>query len=148
MFVGNTCYGIDDRLNKIPIARFQGRPEDYRKVTIGIDVSKYSNETFPKNVSIYCSNPAFEHLDFTYKLLPYITVSSNGNPLFVKEGLTYYKNNQAEGYEQMFREQSIQNKIIEDIKVCIIINSLRFRTFNLIIFRTGTASRKSQLCRL
>ncbi|WBV53293.1 type VI secretion system baseplate subunit TssF [Chryseobacterium gambrini] len=116
MFVGNTCYGIDDRLNKIPIARFQGRPEDYRKVTIGIDVSKYSNETFPKNVSIYCSNPAFEHLDFTYKLLPYITVSSNGNPLFVKEGLTYYKNNQAEGYEQMFREQSIQNKIIEDIK--------------------------------
>ena len=116
MFVGNTCYGIDDRLNKIPIARFQGRPEDYRKVTIGIDVSKYSNETFPKNVSIYCSNPAFEHLDFTYKLLPYIMVSSNGNPLFVKEGLTYYKNNQAEGYEQMFREQSIQNKIIEDIK--------------------------------
>ncbi|WBX97438.1 type VI secretion system baseplate subunit TssF [Chryseobacterium gambrini] len=116
MFVGNTCYGIDDRLNKIPIARFQGRPEDYRKVTIGIDVSKYSNETFPKNVSIYCSNPAFEHLDFTYKLLPYITVSSNANPLFVKEGLTYYKNNQAEGYEQMFREQSIQNKIIEDIK--------------------------------
>ncbi len=116
MFVGNTCYGIDDLLNKIPIARFQGRPEDYRKVTIGIDVSKYSNETFPKNVSIYCSNPAFEHLDFTYKLLPYITVSSNGNPLFVKEGLTYYKNNQAEGYEQMFREQSIQNKIIEDIK--------------------------------
>ncbi|MDN4012681.1 type VI secretion system baseplate subunit TssF [Chryseobacterium gambrini] len=116
MFVGNTCYGIDDLLNKIPIARFQGRPEDYRKVTIGIDVSKYSNETFPKNVSIYCSNPAFEHLDFTYKLLPYITVSSNGNPLFVKEGLTYYKNNPAEGYEQMFREQSIQNKIIEDIK--------------------------------
>ncbi len=113
MFVGNTCYGIDDRLNKIPIARFQGRPEDYRKVTIGIDVSKYSNETFPKNVSIYCSNPAFEHLDFTYKLLPYITVSANGNPLFVKEGLTYYKNNQAEGYEQMFREQSIQNNIIE-----------------------------------
>lgn len=116
MFVGNTCYGIDERLNKIPIARFQGRPEDYRKVTIGIDVSKYSNETFPKDVSVFCSNPAFEHLDFTYKLLPYISVSSNGNPLFVKEGLTYYKNSEPDGYEQMFREQSIQNKIIEDIK--------------------------------
>lgn len=116
MFVGNTCYGIDERLNKIPIARFQGRTEDYRKVTIGIDVSKYSNETFPKNVSVFCSNPAFEHLDFTYKLLPYITVSSNGNPLFVNEGLTYYKGSQSDGYEQMFREQSIQNKIIEDIK--------------------------------
>ncbi len=116
MFVGNTCYGIDDRLNKIPIARFQGRPEDYRKVTIGIDVSKYTQETFPKNISLYCSNPAFEHLDFTYKLLPYITVSANGNPLFVKEGLTYYKNTQPDGYEQMFREQSIQNKIIEDVK--------------------------------
>lgn len=116
MFVGNTCYSIDERLNKIPIARFQGKPEDYRKVTIGIDVSKYSQETFPKYISIYCSNPAFEHLDFTYKLLPYITVTSNGNPLFIKEGLTYYKNTQAEGYEQIFYEQSIRNKIIEDVK--------------------------------
>jgi len=116
MFVGNTCYSIDERLNKIPIARFQGRPEDYRKVTIGIDVSNYSQETFPKQVSIYCSNPAFEHLDFTYKLLPYITVTSNGNPLFIKEGLTYYKNTQADGYEQIFHEQSIRNKIIEDVK--------------------------------
>ncbi|WP_312901198.1 type VI secretion system baseplate subunit TssF [Chryseobacterium taichungense] len=116
MFVGNTCYSIDERLNKIPIARFQGRPEDYRKVTIGIDVSKYSQENFPKYLSIYCSNPAFEHLDFTYKLLPYITVTSNGNPLFIKEGLTYYKNTEAEGYEQIFYEQSIQNKIIEDVK--------------------------------
>lgn len=116
MFVGNTCYSIDERLNKIPIARFQGRPEDYRKVTIGIDVSRYSQENFPKYVSIYCSNPAFEHLDFTYKLLPYITVTSNGNPLFIKEGLTYYKNREAEGYEQIFYEQSIRNKIIEDVK--------------------------------
>lgn len=116
MFVGNTCYSIDERLNKIPIARFQGKPEDYRKVTIGIDVSKYSQETFPKYISIYCSNPAFEHLDFTYKLLPYIKVTSNGNPLFIKEGLTYYKNTQADGYEQIFYEQSIRNKIIEDVK--------------------------------
>lgn len=116
MFVGNTCYSIDERLNKIPVARFQGRPEDYRKVTIGIDISKYSQETFPKYLSIYCSNPAFEHLDFTYKLLPYITVTSNGNPLFVKEGLTYYQNTQADGYEQIFHEQSIHNKIIEDVK--------------------------------
>jgi hypothetical protein len=117
MFVGNTCYSIDERLNKIPIARFQGRPEDYRKVTIGINVTKYSSENFSKYISIYCSNPAFEHLDFTYKLLPYITVSSNGSPLFVKEGLTYLaSNSQTDGYEQMFREQSIQNKLIEDVK--------------------------------
>jgi hypothetical protein len=52
MFVGNTCYSIDDRFNKIPIARFQGRPEDYRKITIGIDVSKYVSENFPKYLSI------------------------------------------------------------------------------------------------
>jgi len=116
MFVGNTCYSIDDRLNKIPISRFQGRPSDYRKVTIGINVSKYTNEKFPRALGLYCSNPAFEHLDFVYKLLPYITVSSNGNPLFVKEGLTYLKKEQAEGYEQLFHEQSIQTKIIEDIK--------------------------------
>ena len=116
MFVGNTCYSIDERLNKIPISRFQGRPSDYRKVTIGINVSKYTNEKFPRSLGLYCSNPAFEHLDFVYKLLPYITVSSNGNPLFVKEGLTYLKKEQAEGYEQLFHEQSIQTRIIQDIK--------------------------------
>ena len=116
MFVGNTCYSIDERLNKIPISRFEGRPSDYRKVTIGIDVSKYSNEKFPRSLSIFCSNPAFEHLDFVYKLLPYLSVSSNGNPLFVKEGLTYLKKEQKEGYEQLFHEQSIQTKIVEDIK--------------------------------
>ncbi|WP_407405193.1 type VI secretion system baseplate subunit TssF [Chryseobacterium sp.] len=116
MFVGNTCYGIDDRLNKIPISRFQGRPEDYRKVTIGIDVSKYAQEKFPKAINLFCSNPAFEHLDFVYKLLPYVKVTSNGNPLFVKEGLSYLKKEHAEGYEQIFYEQSIQSKIVEDIK--------------------------------
>ncbi|WP_294219014.1 type VI secretion system baseplate subunit TssF [uncultured Chryseobacterium sp.] len=116
MFVGNTCYSIDERLNKIPVARFQGRPEDYRKVTIGIDASKYISENFPKSLSIFCSNPAFEHLDFVYKLLPYITVKANGNPLFVKEGITYLKGQQAEGYEQMFHEQSIKVKTVQDIQ--------------------------------
>jgi len=116
MFVGNTCYSVDDRLNKIPVARFQGKPEDYRKITIGVDVSRYANENFPKYISVFCSNPAFEHIDFVYKLLPYITVTSNGNPLFVREGLSYLTNSQQDGYEQMFREQSIRNKAIEDIK--------------------------------
>jgi hypothetical protein len=116
MFVGNTCYSLDERLNKIPISRFQGRPEDYRKITIGIDVSKFTNEKFPKTLSIYCSNPAFEHLDFVYKLLPYSTVSSDGNPLFIKEGISYVKTNEQEGYEQIFHEQSIKTKIIDDIK--------------------------------
>ncbi|WP_228414072.1 type VI secretion system baseplate subunit TssF [Chryseobacterium sp. CH21] len=116
MFVGNTCYSIDDRFNKIPIARFQGRPEDYRKITIGVDVSKYVSENFPKYLSVFCSNPAFEHLDFVYKLLPYINVTSNGNPLFVREGLSYLTETQNDGYEQMFKEQSIRNKVIEDIK--------------------------------
>ncbi|MGO4709552.1 type VI secretion system baseplate subunit TssF [Chryseobacterium sp. 2TAF14] len=116
MFVGNTCYSLDERLNKIPISRFQGRPEDYRKITIGIDVSKFTNEKFPKTLSIYCSNPAFEHLDFVYKLLPYSTVSSDGNPMFIKEGISYVKANEQEGYEQIFHEQSIKTKIIDDIK--------------------------------
>lgn len=116
MFVGNTCYSIDDRFNKIPIARFNGRPEDYRKVTVGVDVSRYVSEYFPKYMSVFCSNPAFEHLDFVYKLLPYITVSSNGNPLFVREGLSYLSETTPDGYEQMFKEQSIRNKVIEDIK--------------------------------
>ena len=43
-------------------------------------------------------------------------MSSNGNPLFVREGLSYLTENQNDGYEQMFKEQSIRNKVIEDIK--------------------------------
>ncbi len=34
----------------------------------------------------------------------------------MKEGLTYLKKEQKEGYEQLFHEQSIQTKIVEDIK--------------------------------
>ena len=116
MFVGNTCYSLDERLNKIPISRFTGRVEDYRKITIGIDVSTYVNEKFPKKISLYCSNPAFEHLDFVYKLLPYSMVSSNGNPLFINEGISYIEGKEVEGYEQIFHEQSIKTKIINDIK--------------------------------
>ncbi|CAA7196793.1 type VI secretion system baseplate subunit TssF [Chryseobacterium potabilaquae] len=116
MIVGNTCYSIDEKLNKIPISRFQVKPEDYRKITLGIDTTKYINENFPDSISLYCFNPAFEHLDFVYKLLPYLKVTSDGKPLSVREGLTYLKNNEWQGYEQIFHEQSIQTKIIEEIK--------------------------------
>jgi hypothetical protein len=58
MFVGNTCYSIDDRFNKIPIARFQGRPEDYRKITIGIDVSNMSVKTF-LNIEVFSAQSGF-----------------------------------------------------------------------------------------
>jgi hypothetical protein len=36
--------------------------------------------------------------------------------LFVREGLSYLTESHSDGYEQMFKEQSIRNKMIEDIK--------------------------------
>ncbi|KQT18534.1 hypothetical protein ASG31_07395 [Chryseobacterium sp. Leaf404] len=116
MIVGNTCYSIDEKLNKIPVARFQGKIEDYRKITIGIDASRFNSEKFPKHLSIYCSNPSFEHLDFVFKLLPFTEITSNGNVIAVRGGLSYEKNASYKGYEEIFNEQSVRNKVKTGLK--------------------------------
>lgn len=116
MVAGNVCYTFDETLNKAPLCRIKSRIEDYRKITIGIDVSQHNGENFPKQLNLYCSNPAFEHIDYIFRLLPHIKVFSNGNPLTISSGINYETKEPTSGFEEIFREQSIKHKIVDDIK--------------------------------
>lgn len=53
MIVGNTCYAFDENLNRTPICRINNRIEDYRKISIGINVSKYSAGRLPEKLSLF-----------------------------------------------------------------------------------------------
>ncbi|MFC6269736.1 type VI secretion system baseplate subunit TssF [Frigoriflavimonas asaccharolytica] len=116
MIVGNTVYNVDEQLNKIPIIRLNPNVENYRTIKLGIDISEYTSEKFPTKISLFCSNPTYENLDFVYRLLPYVKVSHNDIPLKVSSGLTYIEDIKTEGFEKMFEEQSIKHKIKNDIK--------------------------------
>ncbi|QDP84773.1 hypothetical protein FNJ88_04110 [Chryseobacterium sp. SNU WT5] len=116
MIVGNTCYQFDESLNRTPICRINSRVEDYRRITIGIDVSKYNGGRLPEKFSLYCANLAFEHIDYVYRLLPHVKVTSNGKPLQINSGRGYDNDQMYSGFEDVFREQSIRYKVTEDIK--------------------------------
>ena len=116
MFAGNVCYTFDETLNKTPLCRIKSRIEDYRRITIGINVSQHKGENFPKQLNLYCSNPAFAHIDYIFRLLPHIKVFSNGNPLTINSGINYETKEPTSGFEEIFREQSIKHKIVDDIK--------------------------------
>lgn len=116
LVAGNTAYSIDSELNKIPIARISAEVEDFRTLHLGIDVSDYSSEIFPEKITLYASNPTFEHIDFIYRLLPHIEVFHNGIPLEVRGGRPYIEKEKANGFDGIFEEQSLQYKIREDIK--------------------------------
>jgi hypothetical protein len=116
LFIGNTCFGFDEDFNKIPVVRIpKGEALPYNKIVMGIDISDYEGETLPDTLSFYSSNPTFEHLDFVFKLLPYITIKNNGQLLNVTSGLTYQNTNDYLGYEEIFKEYSIRTKIEENI---------------------------------
>lgn len=116
LFTGSTCYSLDG-LNKMPVARIPGSTLGHRKIVLGIDVSAYiSSEQFPSSLNVYCSNPTFEHLDFVYKLLPFIKISNSQTTLRVKSGLSYGQQEQKSGYEEIFHAYAIQTRIEEDIK--------------------------------
>ena len=116
MIVENTVYNVDEQLNKIPIIRLANNVDDYRVIKLGIDLSNYTSEKYPEKISLYCSNPTYENVDFVYRLLPYVKVYHNDTPLGVTSGLTYFEDTDAEGFEKLFEEQSIKQKIKEDIK--------------------------------
>lgn len=116
MIVGNTCYSFDESLNRFPICRINNRIDDYRKISIGIDVSNYKAGRLPESLNLYCANLAFEHVDFVYRLLPFIKATCNGKSLTVNSGLKYEEHNEYSGFEDVFREQSIRFKVTEDIK--------------------------------
>lgn len=115
IIVGNTVYAIDEQLNKIPVTRFHADPENYRKIKIGIDITNYTSEVFPESITLYCANPAFQNVEFVYELLPHISVTHNGISLSISQGLQVYHSQEKEGYENIFKEQSIEEKIKRDI---------------------------------
>lgn len=114
--VGNTVYSIDEQLNKIAIARCSSNPENYRKIKIGIDFTDYNSEIFPESFTLYCGNPAFQNIEFVYDLLPHINVSHNGIPLNISQGINNILSDNTEGFQGFFQEQSIQQKIKNDIR--------------------------------
>lgn len=117
LFVGNTCFLLDEDFNKIPVARIpRGDMLPYNKMVMAIDISEYENEILPETLSFYCSNPTFEHDDFVLKLLPYTTVRNNGHTLDVSPGLSYQNTANHSGYEEIFKDYSIRSKIEENIK--------------------------------
>ena len=73
-------------------------------------------QEIPEKLSIFCSNTAFEHIDYVYRLLPHVKVTSNGKPLSINPGLSYTDQRKYEGFEEVFKEQSIRYKVTEDIK--------------------------------
>ncbi|TXH66994.1 MAG: hypothetical protein E6Q83_19110 [Thiothrix sp.] len=116
LLVGNTCYHVADGLNKTPIARVPDHIVGHRKIILGVDVSSYASEALPSRLSIYCSNQSFTHLDFIYKLLPFIKVSNNQTVIQVKSGLTYVEQARKSGYEEIFHEYAIRTRMEENIK--------------------------------
>ncbi|MGV0925407.1 type VI secretion system baseplate subunit TssF [Empedobacter tilapiae] len=116
MLAGNTVYSVDEQLNKIPIHRISNSIENYRKIKIAIDLTNYNSDVFPEFLSFYSSNPTFEEIDFVYRLLPHIKVTCDNKTLEVSEGKTYPTIENLNGYEGLFREQSIYYKLKEDIK--------------------------------
>jgi len=115
LFIGNTCFSFDTDFNKIPIAKIS-EALPHNKITMGIDVSAYDKDELPEKLSFYCSNPTFEHIDFVFKLLPFIKIWNHEKELKVSSGLTYDDSSDISGYEEIFKEHSIQTKIEENIK--------------------------------
>lgn len=116
MVAGNTVYNIDEHLNKVPIARIASDAGKYRTMKLGIDITDYSSEVFPEKLTFYCSNPTYENVDFVYRLLPHIKVFYNEKPLAVNQGISYESASDVEGFDRIFEEQSIRQKIKEDVK--------------------------------
>jgi len=117
MFIGNSCFMFDQDMNKMPLAKISKETAlPYHKIILGIDISEYEKDMLPDTLSFYASNTSFEHLDFVFNLLPYITVKNKGKKLNVSSGLSYHEETTSTGYEEIFKEYSIRTKIEENIK--------------------------------
>lgn len=117
LFSAQTCYQFDEEQNKIPIAKVPSLSIAHNKLILGIDASHYNNEMFPDKLSLYCSNPSFEYIDFVFKLLPFVSIKNNDLQLDVKPGLSYEEQfSMEEGYEEIFKEYSMRTLIEENIK--------------------------------
>lgn len=116
MITSNMCYHIDKERNKIPLAKVPSLKIAPNKIIVGIDVTSYGEHPFPSKLAFYCSNPTFENIDFVFNLLPFITVTHGGHALDINAGLTYEASRRLFGYEEIFREHSIEKRIEENVK--------------------------------
>ncbi|RYZ46116.1 MAG: hypothetical protein EOP49_23915, partial [Sphingobacteriales bacterium] len=116
MFSATHGYYIDAQQNRIPLLRLPAEVMAPHKIVLGIDCSGYTDELFPEKISLYCANPAFEHLDFVYKLLPFVQVKQQGHMLRVSAGISFEGRQAEEGYEEIMREYAMRTRIEGHIK--------------------------------
>ncbi len=116
LLAGQTCYAMDEHQNKIPVARLPEYVLPYNKLVLGIDVSKYDAEHLPELIHLYCANPTFEHLDFVYKLLPYVGVQCNNSSLAIAPGIQYASTEAKAGFDGIFEDFAIRTRIEDNIK--------------------------------
>lgn len=116
MVTANTVSIYDDEQNKIPIARTPEQAVARNQIMLGIDASSYKEENLPEVLSLYCSNSAFETVDFVFKLLPFISLKIKQKEMEISSGLTYAKNETKTGFNQIFQDYSVQKRIEENIK--------------------------------
>lgn len=114
-----TMYSIFDEFHqKIPMGKLS-KPIPYNTIVLGVDVSDYQGN-IPNKIHLYCTNPAFEDLDFVLKLLPFVKIQCQGKELSVSKGMSY-ENTTLEttsigNYEAILNEYTVQNRIQESIK--------------------------------
>ncbi|MBB1139386.1 type VI secretion system baseplate subunit TssF [Myroides sp. WP-1] len=113
--IGNMIWENDNFYNSIPTVKVN-QSTARNQLFLAFDLSAYDSENTPERFSLYCDNPAYDSLEFVYKLLPFVSMSYKGSPLQVSRGLTYPVTSSKEGYEATFEEYSIENRIQENIK--------------------------------
>lgn len=115
LFMGNTCYTFDEKMNKIPLATIVNGGLPYATVLLAIELDDDFDERIDE-LSIYCLCPNFEHEEWVYSLLPYASFTINGHSLSVKAGLQYVSDETATGYNEIFNEYTSYKKIKDTVK--------------------------------
>ena len=86
------------------------------RLFLAVDYSAYEEEDEPERLSLYCDNPLFESLDFVYKLLPFITLSTQEYPLIATAGLSYPEQGHKTSDEVAFEGYAVEHTVRENIK--------------------------------
>lgn len=109
------CFTIDEQYQKIPIERIS-QGVSYNSLWIGINASNYE-DNIPEKLRFYCANPAFEDIDFVYKLLPFVKAQSLGRDLIVQGGFSYESSQEFfSQYQELFYDYTPKTQIQENVK--------------------------------
>lgn len=110
-----TCFTIDEQYQKTPIEKIS-QGVSYNSLWIGIDASNYE-EHIPEKLRFYCANPAFEEVDFVYKLLPFIKAQCSERDLVVQGGFSYESSQEfSSEYQELFYDYTPKTQIQENVK--------------------------------